>query len=153
MRIALGSDHAGYALKQLVCDHLIGSGYEVIDCGTYSEDRVDYPAFCADAARRAVTGEADLAFVFGGSGNGEQMAANKVPGARAALCHDEYTARLARQHNDANVCSIGARVTGIDVALSIVDVFVSTAFDGGRHVARIAQLAELDGSAGVAEPA
>ena len=144
MRIALGSDHAGFALKQVVLEHLIGRGDDVVDCGTYSEERVDYPVFCAAAARTVVAGDADRAFVFGGSGNGEQMAANKVPGARAALCHDEYTARLARQHNDANVCSIGARVTGVDVALAIVDVFLDSTFDGGRHVQRIAQLAELD---------
>lgn len=147
MRVALGADHAGFPLKQLVRQHLAAAGHEVVDCGTDSEERVDYPAFCAAAARAVVSGAADRGFVFGGSGNGEQMAANKVPGARAALCHDEYTARLARLHNDANVCSIGARVTGVDVALAIVDVFLATAFEGGRHIARIHQLAELDGSA------
>jgi ribose 5-phosphate isomerase B len=147
VRIALGSDHAGFALKQTVFEHLAAAGHEIVDCGTDSEDRVDYPPFCAAAARAVVGGEADLAFVFGGSGNGEQMAANKVPGARAALCHDEYTARLSRQHNDANVCSIGSRVTGLDVALAIVDVFTTTAFEGGRHVQRVELLAALDGSA------
>jgi ribose 5-phosphate isomerase B len=144
MRVAIGSDHAGFALKQLVANHLRHNGHDVVDVGTSSEERVDYPSFCADAARLAVNGNVDLAFVFGGSGNGEQMAANKVPGARAALCHDEYTARLARQHNDANVCSIGSRVTGVDVAIAIVDLFVSTDFEGGRHVARVQQLADLD---------
>jgi len=146
LRVAVASDHAGFALKQIVAAHLADGGHEVIDCGTDTDDRVDYPAFCADAARKVVAGHVDRAFVFGGSGNGEQMAANKVPGARAALCHDEYTARLSREHNDANVCSIGSRVTGLDVALAIVDVFVATGFAGGRHSARVAQLAALDGS-------
>jgi ribose 5-phosphate isomerase B len=144
MRIALGADHAGYAMKELVAARLREGGHEIVDCGTDSSEPVDYPAFCAAAARAVVDGDVDLAFVFGGSGNGEQMAANKVKGARAALCHDEYTARLARQHNDANVCSIGTRVTGEGAAFGIIDTFISTTYEGGRHDRRIAQLAELD---------
>ena len=144
MRIALGSDHAGFALKELVAAQLRAGDHTVIDCGTDSPDPVDYPAFCAAAARAVVAGDADLAFVFGGSGNGEQMAANKVHGCRAALCHDEYTARLSRQHNNANVCSMGSRVTGAGVALIIAEVFVSTEFEGGRHQSRLDQLAEIE---------
>jgi ribose 5-phosphate isomerase B len=144
MRIALGCDHAGFALKQQVAAHLRDQGHEIIDHGTDSEESVDYPRFCAAAARSAVTGEADVAIVLGGSGQGEQIAANKVRGARAALCHDETTARLARQHNDANVLSLGGRLLGETLALTIVDVFLATAYDGGRHDARLQQLREIE---------
>ncbi|HYD08778.1 MAG TPA: ribose-5-phosphate isomerase [Acidimicrobiales bacterium] len=144
MRIAVGCDHAGFELKQVVVDHLTTNGHEVIDHGTDSEASVDYPRFCAAAARSAVTGEADLAIVLGGSGQGEQIAANKVRGARAALCHDETTARLAREHNDANVLSLGGRLLGETLALTIVDVFLATPFEGGRHQARLAQLTEIE---------
>jgi ribose 5-phosphate isomerase B len=144
MRIALGCDHAGYTMKLLVSKHLTDNGHEVIDHGTDSEASVDYPRFCAAAARSAVSGEADLAIVLGGSGQGEQIAANKVHGARAALCHDETTARLAREHNDANVLSLGGRLLGETLALKIVDVFLSTPFEGGRHEGRLAQLREIE---------
>ena len=144
MRIAMGCDHAGYRMKLLVAQHLTDNGHEVIDLGTDSEASVDYPRFCAAAARAAVSGDADLAIVLGGSGQGEQIAANKVRGARAALCHDETTARLAREHNDANVLSLGGRLLGETLALSIVDVFLSTPFEGGRHEARLAQLREIE---------
>ena len=144
MRIAVGCDHAGFALKQVVVAHLREQGHEIIDHGTDSEASVDYPRFCAAAARSAVRGEADLAIVIGGSGQGEQIAANKVHGARAALCHDETTARLAREHNDANVLSLGGRLLGETLALRIVDVFLATGFDGGRHEQRLAQLREIE---------
>ncbi len=144
MKIAVASDHAGFALKQQVADHLRGLGHDILDLGTSSEESVDYPPFCAAAARAAVGGEVLLSFVFGGSGNGEQMAANKVHGCRAALCHDEFTARMARLHNDANVCSMGSRVTGTGVALLIAEVFVSTPYEGGRHQARIDLLAAIE---------
>ena len=145
MKIAVASDHAGYALKQQVADHLRGLDHEILDLGTDSEASVDYPLFCAAAARAAVKGDVELAFVFGGSGNGEQMAANKVHGCRAALCHDEFTARMARLHNDANVCSMGSRVTGPGVALVIAEVFVSTEFEGGRHQNRLDLLKVIEG--------
>ena len=145
MKIAVASDHAGYALKQEVADHLRGLDHEILDLGTDSEASVDYPPFCASAARAAVKGDVELAFVFGGSGNGEQMAANKVHGCRAALCHDEFTARMARLHNDANVCSMGSRVTGPGVALVIAEVFVSTEFEGGRHQNRLELLVQIEG--------
>ena len=144
MRIAIGCDHAGYRMKLLVAEHLQKGGHEVLDVGTDSEEPVDYPAFCAAAARAAVNGEADFAVVIGGSGQGEQIAANKVRGARAALCHDETTARLARQHNDANVLSLGGRLLGETLALTIVDVFLSTDWEGGRHEARVAQLRDIE---------
>jgi ribose 5-phosphate isomerase B len=144
MRIAIGCDHAGFKMKRLVAAHLTDSGHEVIDVGTDSEEPVDYPSFCAAAARAAVRGEADLAIIIGGSGQGEQIAANKVHGARAALCHDETTARLAREHNDANVLSLGGRLLGDTLALRIVDVFLSTEWEGGRHAARVEQLRDIE---------
>ena len=153
MRIAIASDHAGFKLKRVVADHLVDLGHEVDDLGTDSEAPVDYPRFCAGAARAAVRGDADLAIVMGGSGQGEQIAANKVHGARAALCYDETTARLARQHNDANVLSLGGRLLGETLALAIVDAFLGGTFEGGRHQPRLDQLREIereecDGSSG-----
>jgi ribose 5-phosphate isomerase B len=143
-RIAFGSDHAGYELKQYFIARLSAAGHEIIDHGTNSTESVDYPAFCAAAARSVRDGEADFGIVLGGSGQGEQLAANKVRGVRAALCNCLYTARMAREHNDANVLSIGARVVGLGVAEEIVDVFLSTPFEGGRHARRVAQLTELE---------
>ena len=144
MRIVIASDHAGFVLKGAVIEHLEAQGHVVSDIGTYSTEPVDYPPICADAARRVVRGEGDLGIVIGGSGQGEQIAANKVRGARAALCHDEYTARFARRHNDANVLSLGARLVAVELALDIVDVFLATGFDGGRHQARLAELTVIE---------
>lgn len=144
MRISLGSDHAGFQLKQVVTDHLRSSGHVVTDVGTYSEETVDYPPFCAAAAREVARSEVDVAMVFGGSGQGEAISANKVHGIRAALCHDETTARLARQHNDANVLSLGARLIAPELAIVIVEVFLSTSFEGGRHVPRIAGISDIE---------
>ncbi len=142
--IALGSDHAGFELKQHLVARLGAAGYDIIDHGTNSTDSVDYPAFCAAAARSVVAGDADLGIVVGGSGQGEQLAANKIRGARAALCNCLYTARMARAHNDANVLSIGGRVVGIGLAEEIVDVFLTTEFEGGRHARRVDQITELE---------
>lgn len=144
MRIALGSDHAGYILKTAVAKHLVDRGHDVLDLGTDSEESVDYPRFCAAVGRAVVSGEADLGIVMGGSGQGEAIAANKVRGVRAALCLDEFTARLAREHNDANVLSLGGRIVAEFYARSIVDVFLTTEFEGGRHVARVQQIAEIE---------
>ena len=144
MRIAVASDHAGFRLKGLVSKHLAEQGHDVLDLGTDSEQPVDYPSFCAAAGRAVVKGEADVGIVMGGSGQGEQIAANKVHGVRAALCYDETTARLARTHNDANVLSLGGRLTGETLALAIVDVFLTTDFEGGRHVARVEQLKAIE---------
>jgi ribose 5-phosphate isomerase B len=143
-RVAFGADHAGYGLKQHLIERLGAAGYEIIDHGTDSTESVDYPGFCAAAARSVRDGDADFGIVLGGSGQGEQLAANKVRGVRAALCNCLYTARLARQHNDANVLSIGARVVGEGLADEIVDVFLTTEFEGGRHARRVAQITELE---------
>lgn len=144
MRIAIASDHAGFLLKQAIAAHLAAAGHEVVDLGTDSETPVDYPLYCAACARAVVGGDAEMGVVVGGSGQGEQISANKVHGTRAALCHDEYTARLARRHNDANVLSLGARVVATELALDIVDTFVASHFDGGRHVARVRQIAQIE---------
>jgi len=144
--IAFGADHAGFPLKQRLIEHVTAAGHTVIDHGTNSLDSVDYPEFCAAAARSVRDGQADVGVVLGGSGQGEQLAANKVRGVRAALCNCLYTARMAREHNDANVLSIGARVVGEGLALEIIDVFLATAFEGGRHARRVAQLTELEES-------
>ena len=143
-RIAFGADHAGFELKQHLVARLRAAGHEIVDHGTDSTESVDYPAFCAAAARSVRDGEADVGIVLGGSGQGEQLAANKVRGVRAALCNCLYTARMAREHNDANVLSIGARVVGVGLAEEIVDTFLSTPFEGGRHARRVAQLTELE---------
>jgi ribose 5-phosphate isomerase B len=144
MKIAVASDHAGFRLKAAVAEHLRQAGHEVMDLGTDSEEMVDYPGFCAACGRAVARGQAELGVVMGGSGQGEQIAANKVHGVRAALCHDEYTARLARQHNNANVLSIGARITAEVLALDILDVFVGTSFQGGRHMGRIQQVVDIE---------
>ncbi|MAT06475.1 MAG: ribose 5-phosphate isomerase B [Acidimicrobiaceae bacterium] len=142
--IAFGADHAGFELKQHLVRRLSERGFEIIDHGTDSTDSVDYPAFCAAAARSVRDGAADFGIVVGGSGQGEQLAANKVRGVRAALCNCLYTARMAREHNDANVLSIGARVVGVGLAEEIVDLFLATEFEGGRHARRVAQIGELE---------
>ena len=144
MRVAIASDHAGYRLKTVLSTYLEENGHEVLDQGTDSEESVDYPGFCAAAGRAVVSGKADRGIVLGGSGQGEQIAANKVRGVRAALCHDVWLARMARSHNDANVLSKGARVVASAMAKEIVTVFLSTAFEGDRHVARVRQLTEIE---------
>ena len=144
MKVALANDHAGYPLKIAVMAHLQEVGHEVVDLGAYGEEPVDYPPFCAACARLVLAGGAELGIVIGGSGQGEQIAANKVHGARAALCHDEYTARLARQHNNANVLALGARILAITIACDIVDVFLATPFEGGRHQARLDELHAIE---------
>ncbi|CAA9217510.1 MAG: Ribose 5-phosphate isomerase B [uncultured Acidimicrobiales bacterium] len=144
MRIAVAADHAGYRLKTVVAAHLADGGHEVVDMGTDSEESVDYPPFCAAAGRAVVDGIADFGIVIGGSGQGEQIAANKVIGVRAALCHDEFTARMARMHNNANVLAFGARVLADAYALMVVDLFLGTEFEGGRHQPRIEQLAAIE---------
>ena len=153
MRIVLANDHAGVELKAALAEHLSATTSHVVnDIGVYSpEPPVDYPPICADAARRVVRGEADMAVVIGGSGQGEAMAANKVRGARAALCHDEFTARFARRHNDANVLSLGARIVAPELAAAILDVFIAETFDGGRHVARVLELATIEDEEAAAE--
>ncbi len=144
MRVALGCDHAGFALKVHLKGFLEAEGHQILDMGTDSTRPVDYPAFCAAAARAVTDGEADRAVVMGGSGQGEQIAANKVHGARAALCHDVTLARLSREHNDANVLAMGARIIAPPYAEEVLRVWLGTAFEGGRHVARIEQIAQIE---------
>ena len=144
MRIAIASDHAGFALKSLLIKHLKDGGHEIVDLGTDSEASVDYPPFCAAAARAVVRGEADRGIVLGGSGQGEQIAANKVHGARAALCNDLFTARLGRLHNDANVLAMGGRIVAPELAYEILSVFLDTQFEGGRHTRRLDQIAAIE---------
>lgn len=140
MKIALGTDHAGFQLKEKVKELLGSLGHEVKDFGTFSEEPVDYPLFVRPAAEAVARGECDRAIVFGGSGNGEAMAANKVRGIRCALCWNEEVARLSRQHNDANVLSLGQRVIPQEIALAVVRIWLTTSFEGGRHAKRIAEL-------------
>ena len=140
MRIALASDHAGYRYKAMFADRLRALGHEVIDFGAFSEEAVDYPDFIRPAAQAVAAGRADRGIVLGGSGNGEAMAANRVRGVRCALCWSDESARLARSHNDANMLSIGQRLVTESQALSIVDVWLTTPFEGGRHERRIAKL-------------
>lgn len=142
--IAIGSDHAGFELKQHLVGMLRGQGHRVDDQGTNSTESVDYPNICAGVGRTVRDGKADLGIVIGGSGQGEQLAANKVRGVRAALCNCLYTARLGRAHNDANVLSMGARVVGEGLAEEIVAMFLATDFEGGRHARRVDQITELE---------
>ena len=144
MRVAIGADHAGFALKEHLKTTLAADGHDVVDLGTDSEAAVDYPPICADVGRAVVKGEADRGIVLGGSGQGEQIAANKVRGVRAALCNDLYTARLSREHNDANVLAMGGRIVAFGLADEIVAVWLTTPFEGGRHKRRVEQIAEIE---------
>jgi len=152
MRVYLGSDHAGFELKAALVAHLGSAGHEVTDCGPAEYDPVDdYPPYCIDTARRVVADPGSLGIVIGGSGNGEQIAANKVAGVRAALGYNLETATLARQHNDANVLGLGARMHPEAEALAIADTFVNTPFSQDpRHVRRIAMVAAYERTGSVA---
>src|SRR5436189_6223172 len=140
MKIALGTDHAGFRYKEKVKELLGVLGHEVKDFGTFNEEPVDYPLFIRPAAEAVARGECDRGIVFGGSGNGEAMAANKVRGVRCAVCWSEESALLSRQHNDANVLSLGQRLIPLEMALEIVKIWLTTPFEGGRHEARIRQI-------------
>jgi ribose 5-phosphate isomerase B len=144
MKVVLAADHAGFELKERLRAWLQAEGHDVIDLGTHSTEPVDYPRLCAAAARAVVRGDAEFGVVLGGSGQGEQIAANKVHGARAALCHDEWMAELARRHNDANVLAMGGRVVAAERGQEILATFLATPFDGGRHARRVAQIAEIE---------
>jgi ribose 5-phosphate isomerase B len=143
-RIAIGSDHAGYQLKEQLAEHLREEGHEVEDLGTHSEESVDYPEYGALVARAVVKGEADYGVCVCGTGIGIGIAANKVRGARAAVVHDATSARMARQHNDANVVCVGARLTGPQAASDAVDAFLEAEFEGGRHQRRIDEITDLE---------
>ena len=144
MRIAIGSDHAGFALKTSLISDLERLGHQVLDVGTHDTTPVDYPIFCAMVGRAVASGRADRGVVVGGSGQGEQLAANKVAGVRASLCNELYTARMARAHNDANVLSMGGRVVADALATEILTLWLHTPFEGGRHQRRIDELSELE---------
>jgi ribose 5-phosphate isomerase B len=144
MRIAIGADHAGFPLKQHLIATLARLGHEVNDRGTHSDAPADYPPICAEVARLVVLGHADRGVIVGGSGQGEQIAANKVNGARAALCNDLYTARMSRAHNDANILTLGARIVASGLADEIVALWLGTPFEGGRHQRRVDQIRELE---------
>ncbi|MEY2477845.1 MAG: ribose 5-phosphate isomerase [Actinomycetota bacterium] len=147
MRVAIGSDHAGFLLKQHLITTLAELGHEVDDHGTDSEESVDYPPICAAVGRTVAGGGADRGIVLGGSGQGEQIAANKVHGVRAALCNDLYTARLSREHNDANVLSMGGRIVAFGLADEILKLWLATDFEGGRHSRRVQQISDLEDQA------
>jgi ribose 5-phosphate isomerase B len=140
LKIALGTDHAGFAYKEAINIFLLGKGYQTKDFGTFSEESVDYPDFVRPAAEAVGEGLCDLGIVLGGSGNGEAMAANKVQGVRCALCWSVDTAKLAKQHNNANVLSLGQRQISKELALEIVDAWLNATFEGGRHKRRIEML-------------
>lgn len=144
MKISLGSDHAGFEYKQAIAEMLRTQGHEVIDCGTHSADSTDYPLWCIPAAEKVANGEADKGIVFGGSGNGEAIAANKVKGVRCAIAWSDETARLGSEHNNANVLSIGERMVSLETAKRLVDIWLSTPFEGGRHLKRIEELARYE---------
>jgi ribose 5-phosphate isomerase B len=144
VHIAIGSDHAGYRLKEHFKGVLKEDGHTVDDLGTHSEEPVDYPPICAAVARAVAEGKAERGIVLGGSGQGEQITANKVRGIRAALCNDLYTARVSREHNDANVLAMGGRVVGEGLAEEILRLWLSTGFEGGRHERRVKQITEIE---------
>ncbi len=143
-RLAVGADHAGFRLKQLLADRLRALGHDVVDHGTISEERVDYPDYAASVAHAVADGDVELGVLVCGSGVGVCIAANKVPGIRAATVHDYTSARLAREHNDANVVCLGARFVGEQVAIDALDAFLGATFEGGRHVERIAKITALE---------
>lgn len=147
MRIAIGSDHAGFELKTHLIATIERLGHEAIDFGTNSTESVDYPPICAAVGRAVVAGDADRGIVMGGSGQGEQIAANKVRGVRAALCNDLYTARMSREHNDANVLSIGGRIVAPGLADEILELWLSTEYEGGRHQRRLDLIADIENEA------
>ena len=145
MRIAIGADHAGFALKEHLVATLQRLGHDVDDRGTFTGVQpVDYPPICADVARAVAAGRVERGIVVGGSGQGEQIAANKIRGIRAALCNDLYTARMSREHNDANVLTMGGRIVAFTLADEITALWLATPFEGGRHQRRLDQIHELE---------
>ena len=144
MRIAVGTDHAGLPLKELVADWLREAGYEVVDFGVDTPERVDYPDFIAPAARAVASGDCRFGFVFGGSGSGEQIVANKIHGIRCVQATEPVTARLGREHNDANMMSMGSRIVGSQLAVGCVEAFLDGEFEGGRHIPRIEKISAIE---------
>ncbi|BBB33103.1 ribose 5-phosphate isomerase B [Thermotomaculum hydrothermale] len=146
MKIAIGSDHGGFKLKEVIKNYLIDKGYQVDDLGCYSEESVDYPDFAEKVAKAVAGGDFNLGVLMCGTGIGISIAANKVKGIRAALCHDGLTARLAKQHNNANIICMGGRTTGVETAKDIIDNFLSSEFEGGRHLRRINKIKDMENS-------
>lgn len=144
LRIVLSSDHAAIGLRQTIASHLCAQGHDVVDIGPVSADSTDYPAQAEMAARRVAGGDCALGIVLCGTGQGIMMAANKIPGIRCGVCTETFSARMIRQHNDANMLALGARVVGEGLALQIVDAFVAARFEGGRHVRRVDMIAALE---------
>lgn len=144
MRIAIAADHNGIALKQRLVERLTALGHEVDDRGAHGTETVDYPLLCADVGRRVVDGPADRGIVVGGSGQGEHIACNKIRGVRAGLCHDRFTTEISRAHNDANVLVIGAKVITPELAEELTELWLATAFKGGRHQQRLDQIAAIE---------
>ncbi|OUM95249.1 MAG: ribose 5-phosphate isomerase B [Firmicutes bacterium ZCTH02-B6] len=144
MRIAIGSDHAGFELKKELAAHLEAAGYSVVDMGTESRESCDYPDYAQRVAEAVAAGQYDRGILVCGTGIGMSIAANKVPGVRAALCAEPFSARMAREHNDANVLCLGARVVGPGLALEIADAFLAAQFAGGRHARRVDKIRELE---------
>lgn len=144
MKIGLASDHGGYELKEHIREHLEKKGIEYIDYGTNSEESVDYPDYGRKAGEAIMSGEVDRAIVVCGTGIGISLAANKVKGVRCALCGDSYSARMSREHNNANALALGGRVVGKDLALEIVDIWLRTEFAGGRHERRVNKISEIE---------
>jgi len=144
MKIAIASDHAGFDMKEMIKKHLKDNGHHVKDFGTDSTDSIDYPDYAAPAAKSVASGENEWGVIICGSGQGMTMVSNKIPGIRAALCNDLYSARMTRLHNDANVLTMGGRIIGIDLAKEIVDTWLSTEFEGGRHQRRVDKIMEFD---------
>jgi ribose 5-phosphate isomerase B len=142
-RLAVGADHAGFRLKELLSTHLRANGHEVLDFGTHDEERVDYPDYGAAVGRAVVSGEADLGLLVCGSGIGICIAANKIPGVRAATVHDVTSGHMAREHNDANIICLGERFLGEQTAIESLDAFVGASFQGGRHTPRVAKIDAL----------
>jgi ribose 5-phosphate isomerase B len=143
MNIAIASDHAGFEYKERIKQHLLEAGHQVKDFGTFSAERCDYPVFIRPAAQAVADGRCERGIVLGGSGNGEAMVANRIKGVRCAIAWDLRSSRLARQHNDSNVLSLGQRMLAIEEALEIVDLWLSTPFEGGRHGVRIKMIDEI----------
>ncbi len=146
MVILMASDHAGLDLKKLLAERATDSGHEVVDLGTETRESVDYPDYAHELARRIAAGAADFGVLICGTGIGMSIAANRHPGVRAALCHDAFTAELARRHNNANVLCMGGRTTGPGLAMQMLDIFLATPFNGGRHERRVSKIEETSES-------
>lgn len=144
MRIAIGCDHAGFLLKEELKAYLQALGHEVVDMGTHSLDSVDYPDYARQVAEAVAQGRVERGIVICGTGIGSSIVANKVPGVRAALCHESYTARMSREHNDSNVLALGGRVLGVELAKEIVQVWLASEFQGGRHARRVEKIKTIE---------